>query len=274
MSNVDAEIVAHYEQGKEHDRLEVKPAGRLELVRTQILLRSVLPAAPARILDVGGAAGRYAAWLAELGYEVELIDPVPLHVDQAGAVARSLTNVTFTAELGDARALARPDETFDAVLLLGPLYHLQRADDRAKALAEARRVLRPGGVVAAAAITRFASTMDGLLRDHLVDESFRAICRADLATGEHRNPERREGYFTTAYFHHPHELGAELSRAGFADVEVRAVEGFAGLLADLDDRLDDPARRAILLDTLALVDAEPALAGASFHLLGLGRRSV
>jgi len=272
MANVDAEIITHYEQGKEQDRLEMTPAGRLELLRTQTLLRSALPVPPAKVLDVGGGAGRYAAWLAGMGYEVELIDAVPLHVEQARAVADALEDATFTAELGDARRLARADETFDAVLVLGPLYHLPRADDRARALAEARRVLRPGGLLAAAAISRFASTMDGLLRDLLVDEGFRTICRSDLATGEHRNPERRKGYFTTAYFHRPEALREELSGAGFADVDVRAVEGFAGLFSDLAVRLDDPPRRSVLLDTLALVDDEPALLGASFHLLGLAHR--
>ena len=81
----------------------------------------------------------------------------------------------WSATLGDARKLAFPDRSADAVLLLGPLYHLTERADRLAALREARRVLRPGGVVFAAAISRFASLLDGLARDLLDDPDFRPI---------------------------------------------------------------------------------------------------
>jgi len=95
---------------------------------------------------------------------VHLVNPVPLYVEQAerrsGAARRPLASV----RLGDARALDQPDGSVGAVLLLGPLYHLTTHEDRLMALAEGRRVLRPDGVVMAAAIARFASTLDGVLR--------------------------------------------------------------------------------------------------------------
>ena len=69
----------------------------------------------------------------------------------------------FEATVGDARDLAEPDESADAVLLLGPLYHLPARDDRMKALAEAHRVLRPGGFLAAAAISRYTFLLPGSL---------------------------------------------------------------------------------------------------------------
>ena len=88
----------------------------------------------------------------------------------------------------------------------------------------------------------------------------------------HRNPERLPGYFTTAYFHHPEELRDELVAAGLQDVEVRAVEGFGGLLGDLDERLDDPERAEALREALAVVDQEQSMLGVSFHLLAIGHR--
>jgi len=139
--------IAHYEATDERDRLTAAPGGRLEFIRTQELLARFLPPPPAVILDVGGAAGIHAAPLATNGYEIHLIDPVPLHVEQASAVPG-----LASATIGDARNLDRPDASVDAVLLLGPLYHLTERADRVAALAEARRVLRLGGVVAAAII--------------------------------------------------------------------------------------------------------------------------
>src|SRR5690349_7412052 len=156
---MDAAFVRHYESGVERRRLD----DSLELVRTLVLLEAALPPAPARILDVGGGPGVYASHFAAAGYEVKLVDVHPLHVDQARALGG------FEAVLGDARRLDEPDESADAVLLLGPLYHLTERSDRVCALQEARRVVRPGGLVAAAAVSRFASLLDGTRRGFLAD---------------------------------------------------------------------------------------------------------
>jgi SAM-dependent methyltransferase len=137
-------IESHYGIGYERSRLF--PSGRpsLEYVRSIELLDRLLPPPPTRLLDVGGGPGTYAAPLARRGYRVHLVDPVPLHVQQARGAAGDGAG-GFTAALGDARELPQPDESQDAVVLFGPLYHLTEAADRARALAEARRVLRPGG---------------------------------------------------------------------------------------------------------------------------------
>src|SRR6185503_19281174 len=156
------DIAAFYALGLERDRL-LGGQGALEFARTQVLLERYLPAPPAVIADVGGGPGRYAVWLAEHGYRVHLVDPVPLHVEQARIAARGRQGAALAgAEVGDARALRLPNESADAVLLLGPLYHLPERNERLQALAEARRVCRQGGVIIAAAISRFASTLDGL----------------------------------------------------------------------------------------------------------------
>jgi ubiquinone/menaquinone biosynthesis C-methylase UbiE len=176
VSGIDPRIRAHYSSGSERDRLTAG-TGRLEFLRTQELLARVLPPPPAVVLDVAGAAGVHAEPLAAQGYEVHLIDPVPLHVEQA----RSVPGLAGVAR-GDARVLDRSDASVDAVLLLGPLYHLTERADRVRALAEGRRVLRPGGVLAAAAISRYASAVDGLFRGHLREPGFEAIVERDLPT--------------------------------------------------------------------------------------------
>jgi ubiquinone/menaquinone biosynthesis C-methylase UbiE len=257
----DEDITAYYDRGEEAGRLD--DWGRLERVRTQELLARYLPPAPAVVLDVGGGPGAYAVWLAGLGYTVAVIDPVALHVEQARATG-------LDADLGDARTLAAPDASADVVLLLGPLYHLPEAEDRRRALAEARRVLRPGGTVAVAAITRFASTIDGLLKRFLDDPVFERMVERVLAEGRHANPTRHPGWFTTAYFHLPDELAADVGDAGFDLGALLAVEGVGAWLPDVDDWLDDPRRRATLLRAIERTEAEPSLLGASPHLLAVG----
>ena len=259
---MDDSFFAHYGAGVERDRLE-GGMSRLEFARTKELLERFLPPAPADVLDVGGGPGAYADWLAEHGYRVHLVDAVPLHVEQARVRGR------FTAEVGDARALDQGDSEFDAVLLLGPLYHLTEREDRVRALAEARRVVRPRGVVAAAAISRFASLLDGLQSRYLADPAFREIVERDLAEGQHRNPDGRLEWFTTAYFHHPDELSREFEAAELEMEAMFGVEGPGWLLPDL---WDDPAGRENVLHAARAIEREPSLLGLSAHLLAVARR--
>jgi SAM-dependent methyltransferase len=92
---------------------------------------------------------------AALGYSVRLRDIVPLHIEQAVSSA-GVSDPALDGAVGDARDLDLADESAGAVLLLGPLYHLPEGADRARSLAEARRVPRPGGVLFAAAISRWS----------------------------------------------------------------------------------------------------------------------
>src|SRR4051812_22326333 len=147
------DLVRHYTTNTESIRLARTPHGRLEFLRTQELLRRFLTA-PATVLDVGGGTGVHAEWLARDGHTVHLIDMVPAHVDAAVTLPR------VTAQVGDARQLPVADSSVDAVLILGPLYHLVDPADRARALAEAQRVLRPEGMLAAAGISRYLSAME------------------------------------------------------------------------------------------------------------------
>jgi ubiquinone/menaquinone biosynthesis C-methylase UbiE len=263
MPEIDADITAYYDRGEEEGRL--RGWGRLERVRTQELLERFLPAAPAVVLDVGGGPGAYATWLAGRGYEVHLLDPVELHVEQARGHAG-----VATAEVGDARALPFADASADAALLLGPLYHLVDTDDRLLTLAEARRVLRPGGVLAVAAISRFAATIDGLLKGYMADSDFERIAERDLEDGRHLNRARNPRWFTTAYFHLPDDLAREVREAGFELSGLLAVEGVGGWLTNVDEWLDHPDRRGALLRAIGRVESEPSLLGASAHILAIG----
>jgi len=267
---VDPEMAGHYASVSEQQRLG---PWNLERVRTWELLDRHLPPPPAVVLDVGGGAGVYALPLAARGYQVHLVDPLALHVEQALRASGEQPDAPLAgAAVGDARRLDHPDASADAALLLGPLYHLTDRADRVRALAEARRVLRPGGVLAAAAISRFASTCDGLLRGYLDEPDFEAIVERDLRDGQHRNPTGRPEWFTTAYFHLPEELGQEVTEAGLRLRRLYAVEGPAWMLPDIQQRLADPSRREPVLAAIRRVETEPSLLGASSHLLAVASR--
>ena len=270
MSLIPDETEAYYRQGQEADRL-LAEQGELERLRTQSILARYLPHAPAAIFDIGGAAGIYAFPLAQQGYQVHLIDPVELHLAQTRAEVAKSGVALESITCGDARKLEVPSGSADAVLLLGPLYHLVERVDRLQSLREARRILKPGGAVFAAGISRFASLIDGLSRGFFRDAEFRTIIDADLASGQHRNPLKRPEYFTTAYFHQPNELAIEVCEAGFGDVQILAVEGPAWSAAAFHDVWNDPPQRKSLMEFLARIEREPSILGASAHLLAVGR---
>ena len=264
------DVVEYYERYAEETRLQQGPS-RLELARTQDILRRVLPPPPARVVDVGGAAGVYSAWLADAGYDVRLIDASPRLVAEARRRNAALTRPIVSLDVGDARALPYDDGSADAVLVMGPLYHLPARADRLAALREARRVLVPDGVVAAAAISRFASALDGLARALAVDPAFVRMRDRDLVDGQHRNDSSRGDYFTTAYFHRPDELRDELVESGFAEARVLGVEGPAWMVADFDVRWADPVLRGDMLAMGRILETEPCVIGVSAHLLGVAR---
>ena len=260
----DAEIEEFYTSGyDEVDRLHISAVGRLERVRTQELLLRHLPPVPARVLDVGGGPGVYAAWLASLGYEVTLVDPVARHLEQAGE------HGTFAVELGDARALVAPDASVDVVLLMGPLYHLLDPADRARALAEARRVVRPDGLIAGAFISRHAPIIDVAAQLRINgDEVFRRLHEG--------NNDAHHG-FTAAYFHTVEEIRADFAAAGLENPLLYGIEGpLLGLITSrlVDNRSDCSDYFEAALRAARLVETDPAMLAANAHLLAVTRAAA
>ena len=265
------EIKEYYASFPEESRLTSGTA-QLEFERTKEVIARLLPPPPARIVDVGGAAGAYSLWLAAQGYEVHLVDASSRLVEEARARSARATAPIASLSVADARSLPQADGSAAIVLVMGPLYHLTEAPERVAALREGFRVLASGGTIVVAAISRYASTLDGLRRRLSLNPQFVEIRNRDLVDGQHRNPTDNNEYFTTAYFHHPDELRSELLAAGFEDARVVGVEGPGWLLQDFEDRWKDDALRQDLIEVARILESESAIVGASAHFLGIGRK--
>jgi SAM-dependent methyltransferase len=265
---LDPSIRDYYDRGQEASRLLGGVAdGPLELARTKELIVRHLPEGSLEFIDIGGGPGVYAKWLVELGHSVHVVDPIETHVEQARAADRRIT-----AAVGDARALDRPDESVDVALLLGPLYHLPEPADRRRALEEARRVLRQGGWLFAAAISRFAALLDLLVNsDRLADPDVQRILSDCVNTGTLRGGEAELG-FATAYCHLPPELEEDVTGVGFTDTAVYGIEGVAFTPPDIREQWANPERREALLVAARLTESEPSILGASSHLLAVARK--
>ncbi len=270
-SSLDSAFHAHYNSGVERNRL-LHGTSSLEYYRTKEILSRHLPRRPATILDIGGGPGRYSFWLAGKGHCVHLVDAMPLHITQARATQKRSRRPLASISLGDARNLDFEDGIADAVLLFGPLYHLVERKERFEALSEAYRVMKPGGLMFAAGISKFTSALDGSRGMFIRDAEFMKIVKQDLKNGQHRNPRSLPEYFTTAFFHHPTELNAEIRHAGFRSVRVYAVTGFAWLLPSFHKIWNNRKLRPRLLTILQRTEAEPSLMGVSDHLLAIARK--
>ena len=262
-------VLNYYEKTEEVNRLK-RIESELEMFRTRDILSRHLPPAPAVILDVGGGPAVHSFWLAAQHYEVHLVDIVPIHIDQAYAAEKregKLASIT----LGDARELKFADANVDAVVMLGPLYHLTRRNDRIKALREAYRVMRPGGVLLAGAISRYIPIVKVLTRD-LLNERTMAVASQTACSGQHR-PDPDLDFFTTAFFHHPSGLEKEIKLVGFRHCTTLAVEGPARLLGEqFSERWAQPQTRQWILDTTRNLEADRSLLGVSGHMISIARK--
>jgi len=264
-------IKQFYALGIEKGRLDLEYF-KLEGIRTKAIITRYLTRAGMQIADIGGGAGFYTFWLHALGHKVSFIDLTPKNVAWVRAQAASMGIALEHCEQGDATQLSLPDNAFDVVLLLGPLYHLTGRTQRVNALAEAKRILKPGGVVLAAVISKYASLFDGFRRDLIADDRFEKILLDDLQTGVHQNPTENIEYFTTAFFHTPAEIRAEVHDGGLRFEQLIAIEGVGWLIDNLSDKLKDHRYWGKVENLLQRVEQNDDLMALSPHIMAVGRK--
>ena len=269
MELIDPNGLANYNAGIEVGRLH-RNLGLIEFARTKEILLEELPPPPAVIYDIGGAYGEYAFFLAEQGYEVHLFDLAKEHI----RLARVNNKAALLADavVADARSIPRRDASADAILLFGPLYHIVEREERARCLAECRRLLKPGGKLFTANITCFSTALKYTecydRRPVLDDEEAYRTIESTVRTGHYTGNE-----IGRVYFHRPEELRAEVAAASFADVELRGVIGPVWIVRNLDEIWPDPGKREAILRNVRLLEKEESLMGFSTHFISISKKA-
>ncbi len=267
---IKKEIQEFYSGTSEEDRLKYG-LGPLELERNKELMSRYLKKNRLVIADIGGGPGIYAEWMANLGHNVILIDPVEKHIQQAKKRAGKLKN-PFIAQLEEARNLTLESSSVDIVILHGPLYHLQAKADRIKALKEANRVLKAGGTLLAFAINYTASTLVGLTQGVFTQPEIFDMSMKELHSGEHEAPENMPGVLPKAYYHRPEELQEEIITAGFNYETTFAVEGLAWLDKNYFETRSNEQKKAQAMQLLKVTEQDKNLLAVSPHMMAVGRR--
>jgi ubiquinone/menaquinone biosynthesis C-methylase UbiE len=268
---INKEILEHYEAGIEFERLS-KELYLIERIRTQEIITRYLRKTPIKILDVGGGTGFYSFWLGGLNNEVHLLDPVSGHIKEAKSYSEKSKKFLASIEVGEARQLKHKDNYFDLILLFGPLYHITERSERLRALSEAKRVLKPGGVCLCVGISRYASTLDGYFRNFVDDPRFVEIMNQDLKNGQHRNPTDNLQYFTTAFVHEPEEFKMEIIESGFRFEKLIAIDSFGWLIPALGNKLNNLRYRETLLQSIRMIEEKTSLMGISAHIMGVAKK--
>ncbi len=264
-------IKEYYSSEIEKNRLNLE-IFMLEGIRTKEIISRYLVKDNMNIIDIGGGAGYYSFWLQEMGHRVTLVDLTPKNIELAKQ--HSLTTGIRLAGMkaGDATALDFKDEEFDLVLLCGPLYHLTDKEERLKALSEAKRVLKPKGVLLTAVISRYASLLDGFNRDLITDDSFQKMLMADLETGIHLNETENFEYFTAAYFHTPSEIKSEIAESKLKFDQLIAIESFGWCIDNMKTKSEDQHYMHKLRKILNMVETNEDIMAVSPHIMAIATK--
>ncbi len=263
-----SDIAAYYNSDpeREHSRLE---RHQLEHDLTWRYLYQYLPSQGA-ILEIGAATGRYTLELAKQGYTITAVDlSAALLEESRKSISDEVLERQVQFVVADARDLSKVTEKkFDAVLLMGPFYHLTAEADRKAALKEAFDRLQKGSVIFSAFISRFG-IMGDLLKNMPGWIEDQAEVRSIMEKGkdpDHSPQEGFRGYFATIA-----EITPLHEAIGFETLEMAGVEPAISANDESYNNLQGKQRQ-LWLDLLYEMSTERSIIGASRHLLYIGRK--
>jgi S-adenosylmethionine-dependent methyltransferase len=264
-----SDIRKFYDQNvmKEHRRLESHPVERD--VTFRYLDAYLLPTG--KILDVGAGSGAYTIPLAQRGYSVTATDfSTSLVQECRKQVLDANLNNKVTCLVAEARDLSELPGDFDAVLLMGPLYHLVLEEDRKTAVKEAYGKLKKGGLIFSSFISRYGIWGD-LMNKFPAHIEPRYGLQDILTSGQQGMAIKEWGGNFRAYYTTVPEIAPLHEQAGFKTIVLAGVEP-AGITADEAYKKLTEEQRKLWLDLLFSISAEPSVVGASGHLLYVGRK--
>lgn len=268
MSNkqlINRDIDLFYTKVSEETRLE-KGMGVFEFRRIKTLIEKYISTPPLKIIDVGGGTGKYSEWLANKGHQVHLVEPVSKHIKIAKSRANKLKN-KFSVHLGESQNMKFPNNFADLVILHGPLYHLQKKEDRDLAIREAKRVIKKNGIILGFAINYTASTLVGLLNGLIHKKPFFEMCKEELTTGAHNQPEDFPWLLTEAYYHKPEELKKEFINQELIYLNMYAVEGITWLDKNFFANMLNETKKDTLMQLLKITENDSYLLPFSPHIM-------
>jgi ubiquinone/menaquinone biosynthesis C-methylase UbiE len=262
---ISKELEDFYNKASEETRLE-KGMGIFEFERIKELIQQHIKNTNATIIDVGGGTGKYSEWLANKGHQVHLIEPVQKHIKLAQKRAKKLKN-PFSVTIGKAQDLPYKNETADLVILHGPLYHLQKREDRSTAILEAKRVVKKGGIILGFAINATASTVVGLINGMIHANSFFEMCKTELTTGIHNPPKDFPFLLADAFYHKPEQLKEEFLEQELKFINLFAVEGMIWLDNEYFANMLDKKKSKTLKALQSLTETDEYLLPFSPHMM-------
>lgn len=266
-NSLSGEIARYYDLQTEEEWKRLA-RHRTEFTVTLRALADHLPPPPARLLDCGGGPGRYAIEMARRGYDVTLFDLSAGNLQLAQEKAAEAGVTLAAIEQGTATDLARfPEAAFDAVLLMGPLYHLLEEAERQQTLAETYRVLKPGGQLFAAFISRYAPLRYAAAHEPFWPLEYPELLESILTRGI-MPPHRKDGEAFVGHFAHPTEVIPLCQHAGF---EITTVLGVEGLVSMIEDEVNDLSGEAwdTWVDLNHHLAPDPSIHGCVEHLLAV-----
>jgi ubiquinone/menaquinone biosynthesis C-methylase UbiE len=262
---ISRDIELFYNKVSEETRLE-KGMGVFEFERIKSLIEKYIPTTSSKIIDIGGGTGKYSEWLAKKGHQVHLVEPVSKHIRIAQNRNKKLKN-KFSIHLGESRKLVFPNNFADLIILHGPLYHLQKREERDVAIREAKRVLKNNGIILGFAINYTASTLVGLLNGLIHKRTFFKMCKNELTTGVHNPPDDFPWLLAEGYYHKPEQLKEEFTHQGLTYLNTYAVEGMAWLDKDYFANMLHGTKKKTLTELTKVTENDSYLLPFSPHMM-------
>jgi ubiquinone/menaquinone biosynthesis C-methylase UbiE len=275
--SIDKDVLAYYNNGGEENRLHTD-LGLIEFARTkEIILENIKENSV--IYDIGGGYGEYSWWLASLGHNVYLYDLSEKNVEMAKEMGQEIPEYSLKKiEVADARKIDQPNCSADVILLFGPLYHIVDFQERQEALKESYRLLKPGGKIFTAVITRYATILwaistFGIKHELLCEKEFMGMIEREIKDGQHiKNINSKYTGLGRSFFYLPDELEDDLTKAGFKETEVFGVIGPGWLVPNIDEQWKDLEKREAILRVVRMLEKEKPIMGLSTHLLSMSKK--